>query len=117
TPRDPIRSTTVETCLACRGYLKTVTTLGPTPADELGLLDLATVDLDVAAIGSGYSRPVGPGAPLGARVRARTGGLLSGWRCRVRPPAPGSSASAGPARAWRGGRCPDRPARRWRARP
>ena len=80
TPRDPIRSTTVETCLACRGYLKTVTTLGPTPADELGLLDLATVDLDVAAIGSGYSRPVGPGAPLGARVRARTGGLLSGWR-------------------------------------
>ena len=80
TPRDPIRSTTVETCLACRGYLKTVTTLGPTPADELGLLDLATVDLDVAAIASGYSRPVGPGAPLGARVRARTGGLLSGWR-------------------------------------
>jgi len=79
-PRDPIRSTTVETCLACRGYLKTVTTLGPTPADELGVLDLATVELDVAAIGSGYSRPVGPGAPLGARVHPRDAGLLRGWR-------------------------------------
>jgi len=70
---------TVDTCGACRGYLKTVTTLGPTPADEIGLLDLATVELDVAALEQGYRRPAGPGAPLGAHVRPRARGLLGGW--------------------------------------
>jgi FdhE protein len=72
-------ATTVETCHACRGYLKTVTTLTPTPADDLALLDLATVELDVAAIEHGYARPAGPGAPLGARVVTPAGGRLAGW--------------------------------------
>lgn len=70
---------TVDTCGACRGYLKTVSTLGPTPADEIGLLDLATVELDVAALEQGYRRPTGLGAPLAARVRPRAHGLLGGW--------------------------------------
>jgi hypothetical protein len=77
---DPTSYTTVETCLDCRGYLKTVTTLGPTAADELGLLDLATVELDVAALQHGYTRPGGPGMPLGARVRLRTGGIFGARR-------------------------------------
>ena len=55
-----------------------MTTLGPTPADDLGLVDLATVELDVAALEHGYARPTGPGAALGAHVSA-AGGRLSGW--------------------------------------
>jgi len=78
---DPASRVTIDTCGACRGYLKTVTTLGPTPADELGLLDLATVELDVAALEQGYRRPAGPGVALGARVQARAGGVLGAWRC------------------------------------
>lgn len=70
---------TVDTCGACRGYVKTFTTLGATPADEIGLLDLATVELDVAALEQGYRRPAGPGAPLGARVQPRARGLLRAW--------------------------------------
>jgi hypothetical protein len=44
------------------------------------LLDLATVELDVAALGQGYARPAGPGAAVGARVRLRSSGILGGWR-------------------------------------
>ena len=71
---------TLDTCGGCRGYLKTLTTLGLTPADELGLLDLATVELDVAAMEHGYRRPAGAGAALGARIRPRAGGMLGSWR-------------------------------------
>jgi FdhE protein len=74
------RASSVDTCLACRGYLKTMTTLGPTPADDLPLLDLTTVELDVAALEQGYLRPDGPGAALRARVQPRAAGLLGGWR-------------------------------------
>jgi len=76
----PASRVTLDTCGACRGYLKTLTTLGPTSADELGLLDLATVELDVAALGQGYQRPTGAGAALDARVRPRAGSRLGGWR-------------------------------------
>jgi FdhE protein len=65
--RGPL-TTGVDTCEACRGYLKTVTTLAATSADDLGLLDLTTVELDTAALAHGYARPAGPGAALGARV-------------------------------------------------
>jgi len=71
-------ATSIDTCGRCRGYLKTMTTLGPTPADDLGLIDLATVEFDVAALEHGYARPTGPGAALGAHVSA-AGGRLSGW--------------------------------------
>ena len=75
-------TTTVDTCGACSGYVKTVTTLAPTPAEELALLDLATVDLDAAALARGYARPEGPGSALGARVITRAGGPLRDrwWR-------------------------------------
>jgi FdhE protein len=80
TTADPAWRTTIETCLACRGYLKTLTTLGPTAGDDLGLLDLATVELDMAALAQGYVRPTGLGVALGARVQPRTTGILGGWR-------------------------------------
>ena len=47
----------VEACMDCRGYLKTVTTLTPCPPDEVGLLDLETVHLDVAAVDHDFRRP------------------------------------------------------------
>lgn len=58
----------VETCEACRGYVKTVTTLGAWPRETVVLEDLATVDLDVAALERGYRRPERPGYALGARL-------------------------------------------------
>jgi FdhE protein len=70
----------VETCGACRGYVKTLTTLVPTPADELALVDLATIELDVAAVEHGWARPRGLGAPLHMRLRVHAGGLLGTWR-------------------------------------
>jgi FdhE protein len=74
-------ATSIEMCQACRGYVKTVTTLAPTPADELLLVDLATVELDVAAIEHGYARPSRPGVALHTRVTtAERSGLAAWWR-------------------------------------
>jgi FdhE protein len=67
-PRHAPSAMTLDTCAACRGYLKTVTTLTPTAADDLALLDLATVELDAAALEHGYARPEGLGVPLDASV-------------------------------------------------
>jgi FdhE protein len=47
----------VDACAVCHAYLKTVMTLMPTPPADVAVLDLATVDLDVAALGEGYTRP------------------------------------------------------------
>jgi FdhE protein len=58
----------VETCEVCRGYLKTITTLAATPAEDLGLLDLTTVELDVAAVAAGYARPTRRACALGVRL-------------------------------------------------
>lgn len=58
----------VDVCAACRGYIKTVTTLRPAPPYGVALEDLATVDLDVAARARGYTRPERPAFPLGARL-------------------------------------------------
>ncbi len=58
----------VETCEECRGYLKTLTTLQPWAPETVALEDLATIDLDVAALGRGYTRPERPGYVLGARL-------------------------------------------------
>jgi FdhE protein len=57
----------VEACTACRGYLKTVTTLTAAPPADVALLDLHTVHLDVAAIEHGFERP----APRARRVSLR----------------------------------------------
>jgi FdhE protein len=63
---------TVETCLSCSGYLKSVTTLQAIPPFELLLQDLETVELDMAALDRGYARPGGVGFPLDVRVTSRT---------------------------------------------
>jgi FdhE protein len=47
----------VETCAACRGYLKSVSTLRAWAGDEVPLADLATVDLDLVALERDFTRP------------------------------------------------------------
>jgi len=46
----------VETCDACRGYLKAILTHDPVPADLLAVVDLETVPLDFIARARGYER-------------------------------------------------------------
>lgn len=58
----------IEACQRCLGYVKTFTRLqGCTPGAVM-LEDLASVDLDVAAIEHGFARPPGPGFALGITV-------------------------------------------------
>ena len=61
----------IDACQNCSGYLKTLTTLAPADAATLRLLDLSTVDLDVAALGRGFTRPAGLGHPLDVTVSER----------------------------------------------
>lgn len=58
----------VDTCAACKAYIKVVTTLRPWPAHMVLLEDLDTVDLDVAALEHGYARPQYPGRVLTTRL-------------------------------------------------
>jgi FdhE protein len=56
------------TCDACRGYLKSVTTFQAIPPVEIGILDMQTLELDIAALDQGYARPDVPGFPLDVAV-------------------------------------------------
>jgi FdhE protein len=47
----------LETCGRCRGYLKAVDVDGPAPFPLLAIADLETMDVDMAAMQSGYHRP------------------------------------------------------------
>lgn len=56
------------TCGECRGYLKTVATLAGAGPSDLLLLDLQTVELDLAALANGYARPEAPAWTLSVRI-------------------------------------------------
>ena len=58
-------------CAACGAWVKTIATLGACTVAEVRLLDLATVELDVAALERGWKRPTGLGAPLDVRIVPR----------------------------------------------
>jgi FdhE protein len=58
----------VETCSACRGYLKSVSTLRAWAGDEVALTDLATVDLDLVAMERAFERPEPKRLEPGVRV-------------------------------------------------
>ncbi len=77
---DP-ESRKVDTCSVCKGYVKALATLVAWPGPRLALEDLATVELDLAALERGFSRPGGTGYPLRLRLEpaAPRRGLL-GWR-------------------------------------
>jgi FdhE protein len=53
-----------ETCEQCRGYLKTLAALGAFTPTEVLAQDLASVELDMAALEQGYARPEKPGWTL-----------------------------------------------------
>ena len=57
-PQKPGTNAVIEACKRCRGYLKTFTKLQGCPPSEVMLEDLASVELDVAALEQGYSRPM-----------------------------------------------------------
>jgi FdhE protein len=70
------------TCDACRGYLKTISTLDASSPAELAYQDLTTLELDVAALERDYARPETPGFPLAVTLQpaARNGFSLFGRR-------------------------------------
>ncbi|MGH7965422.1 MAG: formate dehydrogenase accessory protein FdhE [Candidatus Binatia bacterium] len=61
----------VEICGTCLGYVKTRTMLQGSAASAVILEDLATVELDVAALERGYARPQRPGYLLNFRLVER----------------------------------------------
>ena len=70
-PESTGESRKVDACGACLGYVKTIMTLTPAAPAEVPLLDLATVDLDVAALERGFTRPGGLGHALDVTVVER----------------------------------------------
>ena len=63
-PENSSTNSVIEACTRCRGYVKIVTTLQGSPPGKVILDDLATVELDVAAVEQGYRRPDGSGYSL-----------------------------------------------------
>jgi FdhE protein len=67
-PDAALDTRTIETCGRCGGYVKTLATLQGTAAEAVSLLDLATVELDIAALEQGYTRPAEPACDVRVRV-------------------------------------------------
>lgn len=65
----------VDACKRCLGYIKSFTTLQAAPAGRIMIDDLASVDLDLAAMGRGYRRAEGAGFSLDAAVAGKKGVL------------------------------------------
>jgi FdhE protein len=61
----------IEGCRRCLGYIKTFTRLQGCSPGAVMIEDLASVDLDVAAIEHGFARPPGPGFALGITVAGK----------------------------------------------
>jgi FdhE protein len=67
-PENGGSNATIDACTHCLRYVKALTRLQGCPPDTVMIEDLATVDLDVAALEAGYTRPLGAGRPLGITV-------------------------------------------------
>ena len=67
-PENSGSNSVIEACARCRGYIKSFATLQGSPPDKVMLDDLASVELDVAAVEQGYKRPEGSGYLLGVTV-------------------------------------------------
>lgn len=78
-PETPGATGLVEACRRCHGYLKVFTRLQATPPAAVMLEDLDSVDLDLAAIEQGYTRPAGPGLAFDVTVTARTPARRFAW--------------------------------------
>jgi len=71
----------IEACKRCLGYVKTFTTLQGSAPIKVMVEDLASVDLDIAALELGYRRPAGAGYALDVKVvnRPRLSETISSW--------------------------------------
>ena len=56
-PNEERKDRRVEVCGACQGYLKTIDVPSLSPFPLLAIYDMETMDLDLAAMEHGYSRP------------------------------------------------------------
>lgn len=73
-PEKAVTPGAIDACRKCHRYVKTFTRLqGCAPATVM-LEDLGTVDLDVAALEQGYSRPEGNAVSIDVAVHASAGG-------------------------------------------
>jgi FdhE protein len=72
----------IEACKRCLGYVKTFTTLQGSPPAKVMVDDLASVDLDIAALEQGYKRPVGAGYALDINIvpTPSLGRRILSWR-------------------------------------
>ena len=70
----------IEACKRCLGYVKTFTTLQASPAAKIILDDLASVDLDIAALEHGYKRPQDAGYCFDVTVVDKPAEKFSFWR-------------------------------------
>jgi FdhE protein len=64
----------IEACKRCLGYVKTFATLQGSPPAEVMVDDLASVDLDIAALEQGYRRPAGGGYTLDINIVPKPSG-------------------------------------------
>jgi len=63
----------IDACKRCHGYVKTFTTLQGSPPANVMVDDLASVDLDIAALEQGYRRPEGAGYSLDIKIAPKPG--------------------------------------------
>jgi FdhE protein len=68
----------IEACRRCRRYIKALTSLQGAAPEEVLIEDLASVDLDIAALDQGYKKPDGPGYSLDVTVTNKPG-LNKSW--------------------------------------
>ena len=69
----------IEACQTCGGYTKVFTTLQGCAPTSAYVEDLASADLDIAALDAGYVRPRGLAVSLALRAPARGVGHRGGW--------------------------------------
>lgn len=67
-PEKSASNAVIEACKRCLGYIKTFTTLQGGAPVKVMVDDLASVDLDIAALEAGYRRPAGAGYALDVKV-------------------------------------------------
>jgi FdhE protein len=70
----------IDACNLCRGYVKSFTRLQGCPAATVMLEDLASVELDVAALQQGYTRPPDAGYALAISASDRAALRRPFWR-------------------------------------
>jgi FdhE protein len=79
-PEKGASNAVIDACQRCLGYVKTFTRLQGCSPGAVTLEDLASVDLDVAAIEHGFARPPGPGFTLGITVTDKGRRGLFAWK-------------------------------------